>query len=134
MFISAATFLALIAGITGLTGHSATSSAWSRQGLPIEYLMVPSVSMQRQIKVEFQGGGTHAVYLLDGMLAQDDYNGWDKFTPAFDWFDQSGLSVIMPTGCSPRDSVLRKSKPSGKPIPVSRTLRVTCSAAARSVM
>ena len=60
--------------------------------------MVPSVSMQRQIKVEFQGGGAHAVYLLDGMLAQDDYNGWDKYTSAFEWFDQSGLSVVMPTG------------------------------------
>ena len=54
--------------------------------------------MQRQIKVEFQGGGTHAVYLLDGMLAQDDYNGWDKYTSAFEWFSQSGLSVVMPTG------------------------------------
>ena len=60
--------------------------------------MVPSVSMQRQVKVEFQGGGAHAVYLLDGMLAQDDYNGWDKYTSAFEWFDQSGLSVVMPTG------------------------------------
>jgi diacylglycerol O-acyltransferase / trehalose O-mycolyltransferase len=92
LFISAATLLALL----GAT--SAVSSAWSRQGLPIEYLVVPSVSMQRQIKVEFQGGGTHAVYLLDGMLAQDDYNGWDKYTSAFEWFSQSGLSVVMPTG------------------------------------
>lgn len=72
VFISAATLLAL------LGGSSAISSAWSRQGLPIEYLMVPSMAMQRQIKVEFQGGGPHAVYLLDGMLAQDEYNGWDK--------------------------------------------------------
>ncbi|MGA9679016.1 MAG: alpha/beta hydrolase family protein [Mycobacterium sp.] len=92
LFISAATLLALL----GAT--SAVSSAWSRQGLPIEYLVVPSVSMQRQIKVEFQGGGTHAAYLLDGMLAQDDYNGWDKYTSAFEWFSQSGLAVVMPTG------------------------------------
>jgi diacylglycerol O-acyltransferase / trehalose O-mycolyltransferase len=92
LFISAATLLALL----GAT--SAVSSAWSRQGLPIEYLVVPSVSMQRQIKVEFQGGGAHAVYLLDGMLAQDDYNGWDKYTSAFEWFSQSGLAVVMPTG------------------------------------
>ena len=28
--------------------------------------MVPSPSMGRDIKVEFQPGGTHAVYLLDG--------------------------------------------------------------------
>jgi diacylglycerol O-acyltransferase / trehalose O-mycolyltransferase len=89
---------AVVALLGGLAASSATSAAWSRQGLPIEYLMVPSSSMQRQIKVEFQGGGSHAVYLLDGMLAQDDNNGWDKYTSAFEWFDQSGLSVVMPTG------------------------------------
>ena len=59
--------------------------------------MVPSVSMQRQIKVEFEGGGPHPVYLLDGMLAQDEFNGWEKYTSAFEWFDRSGLSVVMPT-------------------------------------
>jgi diacylglycerol O-acyltransferase / trehalose O-mycolyltransferase len=37
--------------------------------------MVPSPSMHRQIKVEFQEGGPHIVYLLDGMLARDDFNG-----------------------------------------------------------
>ncbi len=95
MLISAA---ALLAVLGGLSTSSARSSAWSRQGLPIEYLMVPSASMQRQIKVEFQPGGPHAVYLLDGMLAADDFNGWDKYTSAFEWFDQSGLSLIMPTG------------------------------------
>ena len=60
--------------------------------------MVPSPSMNRQIKVEFQQGGPHVVYLLDGMLARDDYNGWDIHTAAFEWFNQSGLSVLMPTG------------------------------------
>jgi diacylglycerol O-acyltransferase/trehalose O-mycolyltransferase len=30
--------------------------------------------------------------------ALDDYNGWDKYTAAFEWFDQSGLSIAMPTG------------------------------------
>src|SRR5262249_6751973 len=82
----------------GLSSSSATSSAWSRQGLPIEYLMVPSPSMNRQIKVGFLGGGPHAVYLLDGMLARDDFNGWDIHLPVFEWFYQSGLSLVMPTG------------------------------------
>jgi diacylglycerol O-acyltransferase/trehalose O-mycolyltransferase len=27
--------------------------------------------------VEFQKGGPHVVYLPDGMLARDDFNGWD---------------------------------------------------------
>jgi len=96
--LAATSVAVLLALLGGLAASSATSSGWSRQGLPIEYLMVPSPSMHRQIKVEFQGGGPHAVYLLDGMLAQDDYNGWDKYTAAFEWFDQSGLSVAMPTG------------------------------------
>jgi diacylglycerol O-acyltransferase/trehalose O-mycolyltransferase len=68
--------------------------------LPVEYLMVPSASMGRDIKIQFQSGGANspAVFLLDGLRAQDDYNGWDINTPAFEWFNGSGLSVIMPVG------------------------------------
>lgn len=49
--------------------------------------MVPSPSMGRDIKVQFQSGGdsSHAVYLLDGQRAQDDFNGGDINTEAFDW-------------------------------------------------
>jgi len=32
------------------------------------------------------------------MRAQDDYNGWDINTPAFEWFYQSGISTVMPVG------------------------------------
>ena len=39
-----------------------------------------------------------AVYLLDGLRAQDDYSGWDINTAAFEWFYQSGVSVVMPVG------------------------------------
>ncbi|MCW2691123.1 MAG: Antigen precursor [Mycobacterium sp.] len=65
---------------------------------PVEYLAVPSASMGRDIRVQFQGGGPRAVYLLDGLRAQDDRNGWDINTGAFDWFNGSGLSVVMPVG------------------------------------
>ena len=54
--------------------------------------------MGRNIRVEFQGGGPHSVYLLDGLRAQDDANGWDINTAAFEWFYQSGISVVMPVG------------------------------------
>ena len=67
------------------------ASAYSREGLPVDYLEVPSPSMGRDIKVEFQGGGPHAVYLLDGLRAQDDASGWDVNTSAFEWFYQSGI-------------------------------------------
>jgi diacylglycerol O-acyltransferase / trehalose O-mycolyltransferase len=54
--------------------------------------------MGHPIKVEFLGGGPHAVYLLDGLRARDDFNGWDINTAAFDWYRGSGLSVVMPVG------------------------------------
>ncbi|MEN3319653.1 MAG: diacylglycerol O-acyltransferase / trehalose O-mycolyltransferase [Mycobacterium sp.] len=79
-------------------GGFATANADSRPGLPIEYLKVPSAGMGRDIPVQFQGGGSHAVYLLDGLRARDDRNGWDIETSAFDWFYQSGLSIVMPVG------------------------------------
>jgi diacylglycerol O-acyltransferase / trehalose O-mycolyltransferase len=82
----------------GLLGALPTAGAYSRPGLPVEYLMVPSPSMGRDIKVEFQGGGRHAVYLLDGLRARDDLNGWDIETQAFEWYHQSGLSIVMPVG------------------------------------
>jgi diacylglycerol O-acyltransferase/trehalose O-mycolyltransferase len=64
----------------------------------VEMLEVPSAAMGRNIRVQFQGGGPHAVYLLDGLRAQDDRNGWDINTGAFAWFNGSGLSVVMPVG------------------------------------
>lgn len=74
------------------------ASAFSREGLPIEIVYVPSPAMNRNIRVEFQGGGPHAVYLLDGLRAEEETNGWDINTAAFEWYYQSGLSVVMPVG------------------------------------
>jgi diacylglycerol O-acyltransferase / trehalose O-mycolyltransferase len=91
---------ALLPGLIGVVGQSATAGAFSRPGLPVEYLQVPSAAMGRNIKIQFQSGGANspAVYLLDGLRAQDDYNGWDINTPAFEWYLQSGLSLVMPVG------------------------------------
>jgi diacylglycerol O-acyltransferase/trehalose O-mycolyltransferase len=75
-----------------------SSTAFSREGLPIEILYVPSPAMGRDIRIEFQGGGPHAVYLLDGLRAEEETNGWDINTAAFEWYFQSGLSVVMPVG------------------------------------
>ena len=60
--------------------------------------MVPSAAMGRDIPVRFQGGGSHAVYLLDGLRARDDNSGWDIETAAFKDYAGSGLSVVMPVG------------------------------------
>ncbi|EUA42473.1 esterase family protein [Mycobacterium xenopi 4042] len=99
-FIVAAVAAAVLPGLVGLFGGSSPARAFSRPGLPVEYLQVPSAAMGRSIKVQFQSGGPNspAVYALDGLRAQDDYNGWDINTPAFEWYYQSGLSLVMPVG------------------------------------
>ena len=83
----------LLPGLIGVAGGSATAGAFSRPGLPVEYLQVPSAAMGRDIKVQFQSGGANApgLYLLDGMRAQEDYSGWDINTPAFEWYLQSSF-------------------------------------------
>jgi diacylglycerol O-acyltransferase/trehalose O-mycolyltransferase len=91
---------AVVPGLVSLAGGPATAGAFSSPGLPIEYLDVPSQGMGRNVKVEFMSGGptAHALYLLDSMEAGDDFNGWDINTQAFDWYNGSGLSVVMPVG------------------------------------
>jgi diacylglycerol O-acyltransferase / trehalose O-mycolyltransferase len=54
--------------------------------------------MGRNVLVRFQPGGKHAVYLLDGLRARDDNSGWDIETNAFEKFNKSGVSVVMPVG------------------------------------
>src|SRR3569833_2203824 len=91
-FSSAACAATLLAGLIGALGGTPTATAAP------EVLSVPSAAMGRDIQVQFQGGGPHAVYLLDGLRARDDRNGWDIETGAFSWFDGSGVSVVMPVG------------------------------------
>jgi diacylglycerol O-acyltransferase / trehalose O-mycolyltransferase len=89
---------AALPGLVGATGGSATAGAFSN--VPVEQLEVPSTAMGRNIRVEFLSGGPDApaLYLLDSMEAGEDFNGWDINTQAFDWYDGSGLSVVMPVG------------------------------------
>ncbi|MCV7194383.1 esterase family protein [Mycolicibacterium brumae] len=91
---------AMLPGLVGLVGETATAGAFSRPGLPVEYLDVPSAGMGRDIRVQFQSGGegSPVIYMLDGLRAQDDYNGWDINTAAFEWYYESGLSMAMPVG------------------------------------
>ncbi|HZQ33331.1 MAG TPA: alpha/beta hydrolase family protein [Mycobacterium sp.] len=93
-----ATVVAALLPILGMWVTAPAARAFSRPGLPVEYLMVPSPSMGRDIKVEFQPGGNHAVYLLDGLRARDDWNGWDIELPTFEWTLNSGLATVMPVG------------------------------------
>jgi diacylglycerol O-acyltransferase/trehalose O-mycolyltransferase len=98
--VAGGALLSGLVGVTDLAGGTATAGAFSRPGLPVEYLQVPSAGMGRDIKVQFQSGGANspAVYMLDGLRAQDDFNGWDINTAAFEWYLDSGLSMVMPVG------------------------------------
>ncbi|HUH70562.1 MAG TPA: alpha/beta hydrolase family protein [Mycobacterium sp.] len=85
--------------LVGVAAGLPTAAAFSSSA-PVEQFSVPSPSMGRDIDVEFENGGpgSHAVYLLDTMEAANDFNGWDRNTAAFDWFQGSGLSIVMPVG------------------------------------
>jgi diacylglycerol O-acyltransferase/trehalose O-mycolyltransferase len=91
---------AILPGLVGLTDAAPTASAFSDPVLPVEQLTVPSTAMGRDIRVEFlsAGAGAPALYLLDSMEAGEDFNGWDINTRAFDWYHDSGISVVMPVG------------------------------------
>jgi diacylglycerol O-acyltransferase / trehalose O-mycolyltransferase / mycolyltransferase Ag85 len=109
--------------LTAVVGGAPSAGAFSREGLPVEYLDVYSTAMGRNIRVQFQpavapaatpvpgaapeatpgpaaapAAPSKAVYLLDGMRARDDYNGWDIETSAFEWFYNSGVATVMPVG------------------------------------
>lgn len=96
----AAAAAAVLPGLIGVAGGSATAGAYSKPGMPVEYLEVPSAGMGRDIRVQFLSGGagSPALYLLDGMRAREDQSGWDIELPTFEWFEGSGLSVVMPVG------------------------------------
>lgn len=96
--VAAAAIIGLMLPGLVMAAPTPTAAAYSRDGLPVERLQVPSAAMGRDITVQFQGGGPHALYLLDGLRAQDDNNGWDINTAAFEWFYKSGISVVMPVG------------------------------------
>lgn len=64
----------------------------------VEYLMVPSAAMGRDIPVAFQAGGPHAVYLLDAFNAAPDVSNWVTEGNAMNTLAGKGVSVVAPAG------------------------------------
>src|SRR5665213_1444912 len=64
----------------------------------VEYLMVPSAAMGRDIPVAFQAGGPHAVFLLDAFNAAPDVSNWVTAGNAMNTFAGRGISVAAPAG------------------------------------
>jgi S-formylglutathione hydrolase FrmB len=63
----------------------------------VEMLMVPSAAMGRDIPVAFQGGGPHAVVLLDAFNGGPDVSNWVG-AGAFSTLAGRGISVAAPAG------------------------------------
>ncbi|MGE2837231.1 alpha/beta hydrolase-fold protein [Mycobacterium sp. SMC-4] len=80
-------------GVTPWTGHTAPAHAQA-----VEFLMVPSPAMGRDIPVAFQGGGPHAVVLLDAFNAAPDVSNWVTAGNAMSTLAGSGVSVVAPAG------------------------------------
>jgi S-formylglutathione hydrolase FrmB len=64
----------------------------------VDYLMVPSAAMGRDIPVAFMAGGQHAVYLLDAFNAGDTVSNWVTAGNAMTTLAGSGVSVAAPAG------------------------------------
>ena len=64
----------------------------------VEYLMVPSAAMGRDIPVAFQAGGPHAVFLLDAFNAAPDTSNWVTAGNAMSTLAGKGISVAAPAG------------------------------------
>ncbi|KMO74470.1 esterase family protein [Mycolicibacterium obuense] len=83
----------VLAAAAGFAGGVGTAHA---QG--VEMLMVPSAAMGRDIPVAFQGGGPHAVVLLDAFNGAPDVSNWVTAGNAMNALAGKGISVVAPAG------------------------------------
>jgi S-formylglutathione hydrolase FrmB len=96
MLLRTALAVILVSGLWGATG---TTGAIGKAGAAaVEYLMVPSGAMGRDIPVAFLGGGPHAVYLLDPFNAPPDVSAWVTAGNAMNTLAGKGVSVVAPAG------------------------------------
>src|SRR5829696_7243155 len=86
-----------------LSALALTAGLWCAAGEPakadgVEYLMVPSAAMGRDIPVAFMAGGPHAVYLLDAFNAAPEVSNWVTAGNAMTTLAGKGISVAAPAG------------------------------------
>jgi S-formylglutathione hydrolase FrmB len=82
-----------ILGLCLLTAPTGTGTA---RADGVEFLMVPSAAMGRDIPVAFLGGGPHAVVLLDAFNAGDGVSNWVTAGGAMNTLAGKGISVVAP--------------------------------------
>jgi S-formylglutathione hydrolase FrmB len=83
--------VALVLGMGGANAPVASAAG-------VEMVTVPSAAMGRDIPVAFQGGGPHAVVLLDAFNAAPQVSNWVTAGNAMNALAGSGLSVVAPAG------------------------------------
>lgn len=84
--------------VAALTFALWASSPLAAHAAEVEYLMVPSVAMGRDIPVAFQGGGPHYAVLLDAFDAAPDVSNWVTAGGAMKTLAGKGISVVAPAG------------------------------------
>jgi len=87
-------FRAVSAAVLALGLWGATAPSAGAAG--VEYLMVPSPAMGRDIPVAFLAGGPHAVVLLDAYNAGDGVSNWVTAGNAMNTLAGKGISVVAP--------------------------------------
>ncbi|WP_319446859.1 MULTISPECIES: alpha/beta hydrolase family protein [unclassified Mycobacterium] len=85
----------LRAAMVGAIGICLWQSAVAK-ATGVEYLIVPSAAMGRDIPVAFQPGGPHAVFLLDAFDAATDVSNWVTAGHALETLVDKGISVAAP--------------------------------------
>jgi S-formylglutathione hydrolase FrmB len=81
-----------------LVGGALMTMPPAKADAAVEYLMVPSGAMGRDIPVAFIGGGPHAVYLLDAFNAGETVSNWVTAGNAMNTMAGKGVSVAAPAG------------------------------------
>ncbi len=96
--IAAAVLAIALWSVGAVSSQPWTPGSPTARAAGVEFLMVPSAAMGREIPVAFQGGGPHAVVLLDAFNAAPDVSNWVTAGNAMSTLAGRGISVAAPAG------------------------------------
>ena len=98
VLVAALLSIFLLGGMFGPTAASATPARSAPWG-GYDELWVPSSMGNIKVQVQWAArGGNAALYLLDGLRAQNDRNAWSFETNALDQYRNDNITLVMPVG------------------------------------
>ncbi|WP_181992032.1 alpha/beta hydrolase [Rhodococcus qingshengii] len=98
VLVAALLSIFLLGGMLGPTAASATPARSAPWG-GYDELWVPSSMGNIKVQVQWAArGGNAALYLLDGLRAQNDKNAWSFETNALDQYRNDNITLVMPVG------------------------------------